>query len=90
VQTFYQPLFTNFPLAILIQQFISLQQSSLQQFIFPQQFPFNQKPLQQRASHTLQRVFISSGKQGGGATVLGEGYGIGIGETCFKQLSKSS
>jgi hypothetical protein len=39
---FYQSLFSNSPLAILLQQFFSLQQSSLQQSS-PQQFPFSQK-----------------------------------------------
>jgi hypothetical protein len=37
VHTFYQPLFSNSPLAIPLQQFFSLQQSSFQPFIFPLQ-----------------------------------------------------
>jgi hypothetical protein len=83
---FYQHLFSSYPLAILLQQFFSLQQSSLQQFIFPLQqspssnFPsakppaIKKPPPSKSLKSSFSKYFISSGKHGGGATVLGEGH----------------
>jgi hypothetical protein len=111
-QPFHHKLPTNSinpSLAIPIWQFFSLQQSSLQQFIFPLQqslssnFPSARKKLHQKTSHiqkasihpksltfSFSKSFISSGKQGGGAMVLGVGRDIVTRETCIKQLRKSS
>jgi hypothetical protein len=44
--------------------------------------PSKNSPLKNLASF-FSECFISSGKQGGGATVLGEGYDIVTGETCI-------
>jgi hypothetical protein len=89
---FYQHLFSSYPLAILLQQFFSLQQSSLQQFIFPLQqspssnFPsakppaIKKPPPSKSLKSSFSKYFISSGKQG--AKVLGEGPDIVTRETC--------
>jgi hypothetical protein len=64
---FYQPLFSNFPLAILLQQFFSFQ---------PKKTP------SKSLASFFSKSFISSGKRGG-ATVLGEGRDIVTAETCI-------
>jgi hypothetical protein len=57
---------------------------------------FNQSPSKkQTPASSFSESFIASGKQGGGATVLGEGHDIVTRETCIptslnKQLRKSS
>jgi hypothetical protein len=78
------------PLAILLQQFFSLQQA----FPFSNYFqkpptPKSQKPKSQTQKPKAQSLmsffsesFIPSGKQGGAAT-LGEGRDIVTGETCL-------
>jgi hypothetical protein len=71
---FYQLLFGNSPLAIPLQQFFSLQQSSLQ----PTPAPPNQK-----ASVS----FIPSGKQGGEAQFLGRGVTLQQEKSAFLLLS---
>jgi hypothetical protein len=110
---FYQPLFSSSPLAVRLQQFFSLQQSfsnSLFPFSNPpfsnSFFPFSNlspalslqpTPPSKSPTSLFSESFISSGKQGGGATVLREGHDIVSGETCVptsfsehKQLRKSS
>jgi hypothetical protein len=74
--------FSYSPLAILLQQIFSLQQSFLQQFPFSQKppikklLPSKSLPSSKSLVSFFSESFISSGKQGGGETVLGEGHDI--------------
>jgi hypothetical protein len=83
VQTFYQPLFSNSPLAILLQQF----------FFLPKTSHTKKKPQtkikrqRQKTPSSFRGSLIPSGKQGG-AAVLGEGPDIVTGETCVPAALK--
>jgi hypothetical protein len=90
VQTFYQPLFSNSPLAISLQQFFflweffSLPKASHIQKAFPIRKP-KAKASKQRGkslASSFSESLIPSGKQGG-AAVLGERRDIVKGETCI-------
>jgi hypothetical protein len=84
VQIFYQPFFSNFPLAILLQQSPS-SNSPFQKPLFPQKASHIQKaPFHQKTKSltSFSKSFILSGKQGSGATGLGEGHEIVTTETC--------
>jgi hypothetical protein len=88
VQTFYQPLFSNSPLAILLQQSLSLRQSfSLPKAPTSKSLPLSksQKP-QSKKPRILLQSFISSGKQGGAAVL--RRCDIVTGETCFPAWEK--
>jgi hypothetical protein len=59
--------------------------------IFPPAISLQPKnPPSKSLASSFRESFISSGKQGGGMMVFGEGCDIVTGETCLKQLRKSS
>jgi hypothetical protein len=95
VQTLYQPLFSNSPLAILLQQSLSLQQLifPLQQSLSPAIFPSKGLPhpkSQKSLVSSLSESFIPSGKQGGGAMVLREGRDIVKEKPVLNNLGKTA
>jgi hypothetical protein len=68
---FYQLLFSNSPLAIPLQQFIFPLQN-----LPPAILPSAKNTLSKNLLASFNESFVSSGKQGGRATVLGERHGI--------------
>jgi hypothetical protein len=81
VQTFYQPLFSNSPFAISLQQSFSLPKASHTKKPKAQSKGKKKKPQSKSLAPSFSESFISSGKQGG-AAVLGEGRDIVTGEMC--------
>jgi hypothetical protein len=80
-------LFNNSPSTILFPSAIFPSAISLQPTPQP---PSNSLLLSKSLPSSFSKCFISSGKQGCRAAVLGERHDIVTGETCLKQLRKSS
>jgi hypothetical protein len=82
VQTFYQPVFSNSRLAILLQLSFPFQQSfSLPKS--PTSKSQKQKPQSKNPPSSFSESFISSGKQGGAAIPQEQPNNIGTGKTCL-------